>query len=216
MSEDIQEQLSALMDGELPREQTRFLLKRVEHDAALTGRWSRYHVVRYAIRRQDVAPVGEAFALRVMAAIEAEALPMAATGTAGRWLRWGSGGAIAAAVAVAALVSTRPGGEPSVGGSSIVSATSNPVLTTPATAFVAGGSDFRPPLLSVPAQPATASTSTLAQPASFDPRLESYLVRHYEATRASGQSGFAPYVLLVVPSRQASLPTQSESAGERR
>ncbi|MCE7931362.1 MAG: anti-anti-sigma factor, partial [Xanthomonadales bacterium PRO6] len=46
MSEDIREQLSALMDGELGRDERAFLLRRLEHDAELRSMWTRMHLVR--------------------------------------------------------------------------------------------------------------------------------------------------------------------------
>ena len=54
MNEHIDEQLSALMDGELERDQTRFVLRRASADTALPLRWERYHVTRQVLRRQDV------------------------------------------------------------------------------------------------------------------------------------------------------------------
>ena len=41
MNETTHEQLSALLDGELPRDELRFLLRRMDSDAALAQRWSR-------------------------------------------------------------------------------------------------------------------------------------------------------------------------------
>ncbi|MFN7137618.1 MAG: RseA family anti-sigma factor, partial [Thermomonas sp.] len=38
------EQLSALMDGMLPEDQTRFLLRRLQHDAELAGSWERWRI----------------------------------------------------------------------------------------------------------------------------------------------------------------------------
>ena len=38
------EQLSALMDGALPEDQTRFLLRRLQHDDELAGSWERWRI----------------------------------------------------------------------------------------------------------------------------------------------------------------------------
>ena len=43
MSQQIREQISALMDGELSRDETAFLLRRMEHEPALVTSWSRFH-----------------------------------------------------------------------------------------------------------------------------------------------------------------------------
>ncbi|HEY0181057.1 MAG TPA: hypothetical protein VGC30_15685, partial [Dokdonella sp.] len=59
--------------------------------------------------------------------------------------------------------------------------------------------EFHPPLLApdVPVAPASFGTQyEYVQPSAVDPRLQSYLLRHYQAVGGSGQSGFVPYVLL--------------------
>jgi sigma-E factor negative regulatory protein RseA len=112
MSEANREILSAGMDGELSREEIRFLLRRLEADSALANAWSRYHVGRDGLRGEALPPVSAGFADRVMAVIEAEAAPQAAPAVAPRrrWLHWSAGGAIAASVAVAALMVAQPAG----------------------------------------------------------------------------------------------------------
>ncbi|MEO6688925.1 MAG: sigma-E factor negative regulatory protein, partial [Dokdonella sp.] len=55
MNQHIHEQLSALMDGELERDETRFLLKRLATDQELPLRWGRYHLVRQSMRRQEMS-----------------------------------------------------------------------------------------------------------------------------------------------------------------
>jgi sigma-E factor negative regulatory protein RseA len=210
MSHPIDEHLSAFMDGELGRDETRFLLRRLEGDAPLAERWSRYHVARQVLRRQEVVSLRDGFAAAIMEQIEAEAAPQAARG--GQWLRWGSGGAIAAAVAVAALIVTKPvsGPEPAE------IATANPerapqaATTDPVPKVATSNPAFRTPLVpNSPIQTATASFGTdLTEPVSFDPRLTSYVIRHYEATGTTGQPDFVPYILLPV---QTPAPLQAEN-----
>ncbi len=109
MSETNREILSAGMDGELSREEMRFLLRRVEADASLAGAWSRYHTVRDRLRGEAHLAVSPDFASRVMAAIDAESVVVSAAPRR-RWLHWSAGGAIAASVAVAALMLSQPAG----------------------------------------------------------------------------------------------------------
>jgi sigma-E factor negative regulatory protein RseA len=107
MSESQREHLSAGIDGELAREELRFLLRRFEHDAELRGAWSRYHLARDGLRRQLPLVASDGFAARVEQAIAQES--RAAGGRrVPHWLRWSAGGAIAASVAVAALMIARP------------------------------------------------------------------------------------------------------------
>jgi sigma-E factor negative regulatory protein RseA len=106
MTEANMQNLSAAMDGELSREELRFLLRRFDHDASLMQVWTRYHVVSQGLRRQLPALAGDGFALRVMAAIAGERT--VAKSPRREWLRLSLGGAIAASVAVAALIVSQP------------------------------------------------------------------------------------------------------------
>jgi hypothetical protein len=51
------EQLSALMDGELPQAQASFLRRRLEHDAELREQWSRLHLASSCLRSHPVQPL---------------------------------------------------------------------------------------------------------------------------------------------------------------
>lgn len=101
------EQLSALMDGALPEDQTRFLLRRLQHDTELADSWDRWRIAAEAMR--GLAPgrhLPADFALRVSAALHGDSAAPAAQQAARSpgWLRWGSGVGMAAALAVVALM----------------------------------------------------------------------------------------------------------------
>jgi len=105
------EQLSALMDDALPADETRFLLRRLQHDAPLADCWERWRLAGEVMR--GLAPAQRLpadFAVRVGAALHGTApqaaLPRRAAQPA--WMRWGGGAAMAASLAVAALVLQRP------------------------------------------------------------------------------------------------------------
>ena len=104
------QQLSALMDGDLPPDQARFLLRRMEHDTELTGCWERWQLCGDALRGQAQAPAPAGFADRIALAIAAEPMRSAANSTSPRTrsnlARWG-GGALAASVAAIALFMVR-------------------------------------------------------------------------------------------------------------
>jgi len=109
------EQLSALMDGALPEDQTRFLLRRLQHDAALAGCWERWRTAADAMR--GVAParcLPADFASRITAALQ-EGAPLDAAARAearvAQRRRWGGGAALAAALATLAILGL-PAGEP--------------------------------------------------------------------------------------------------------
>ena len=206
MSQPIEEQLSAFMDGELGRDETRFLLRSAERDGGLVQRWTRYHLVRQTLRQQEVVALRADFARVIMTRLGEQAAPIARN----TWLRWGSGGAIAAAVAVTALMVTKPVTEPDI---TPVATTANPpraTATAPSrivpsnSAQIAATTPALPsPLVpNSPIQTTAASFgSDLTEPVVFDPRLQSYLVRHYEAVGSTSQPDFVPYVLLVQPAQ---------------
>jgi sigma-E factor negative regulatory protein RseA len=211
MSQQFEEQLSAFMDGELGRDETRFVLRRAESDSRLAARWSRYHVARQALRRQEIVAIRVDFASSIMAQLEAESAPQSARTP---WLRWGSGGAIAAAVAVAALMVTRPAEQPSP---APIAASTNPARTPQVAAIAAPSASseiaaanpaFQAPLVpNSPIQTTAAALSTdVTEPVGFDPRLQSYVIRHYQATGSTGQPDFVPYILLPVEPRKAEAP----------
>lgn len=105
------EQLSALMDGALPPDQTRFLLRRLQHDAPLAECWERWRLTGEVMR--GLAPAQRLpadFAARVGAALygEVAATPQAGVARTPAWLRWGGGVAMAASLAVVALMARQP------------------------------------------------------------------------------------------------------------
>lgn len=105
------QQLSALVDGELPTDEARFLLRRLEHDGELSGCQERWQLLGDALRGRACAPAPAGFELKVREAIAAEArqMPPASERQARRagWRRWGGGAALAASVAAVALFMAR-------------------------------------------------------------------------------------------------------------
>lgn len=216
MNEQIREQLSALMDGELDADQTRFVLARANGDAELVQRWARYQLAGQALRREAMPPLRAGFADAVMAAITASP---ARQPLGQRLLRWGAGGAIAASVALAALVVTRPAGEAPGTAPAALVRTPSAALNAPAIAVAPaaattttfGRGEAAPPLLLVPnapldAAPASFGMETLLGPA-LDPRCANAgCVRHPPATAS------APSVLLLAPAAREG----AEAAGNAR
>jgi sigma-E factor negative regulatory protein RseA len=202
MNQEIKQQLSALIDGELERDQTRFLLKRMQADDELSQCWSRWHAAGESLRGQGITPLRLDFAQRIAQTLEAEAAPRRPA--MAPLLRWAGGIAVAASVALAALLAVDPGAGPAPVAPPLAAAPA-PVPSATPPAEVAPSpyreQDLRPPLL-LDAQTVSASeTSPYATTVRLDPRIESYLVRHNEATAMQGR-GFVPYVTLVTPLRE--------------
>jgi sigma-E factor negative regulatory protein RseA len=107
MSEQIREQVSAFLDGELPDSETELLLKRLTRDGELRVSFGRYALIGEALRGTNRCLLTRGFAGRVNLAIDGEALPAgvhAPLRRAPRWWRPFAGAAVAASVAAVAIV----------------------------------------------------------------------------------------------------------------
>lgn len=107
MSEQIREQVSAFLDGELPASETELLLKRLARDAELRDSFGRYALIGEAMRGTAPGTLTRGFAGRVNGAIDGE--PGVAVGDTvperpQRWWRPIAGAAVAAGVAAVAVV----------------------------------------------------------------------------------------------------------------
>ena len=180
MNEELDSQLSAMFDDELPEAECQLLARRLSRDDALKARWRRYAVMGAAVRSSERGVRLETnLAARVSAVISAEpALTGAAvvgerSGKRGafRWWQPIAGGAIAAGVAALSVLWIRA--QAPVGGDALIA--QNPAPTT----------------LSSPAN-GTANVSstdnTYVVPANVEPRttlvpqaeLANYVVAHSE------------------------------------
>jgi sigma-E factor negative regulatory protein RseA len=107
MSEQIREQVSAFLDGELPNSETELLLKRLTRDSELRESFGRFALIGEAIRGTSRGPLTKGFSGRVNLAIDGELLPVnghVPQGRGPRWWRPFAGAAVAASVAVVAVV----------------------------------------------------------------------------------------------------------------
>ncbi len=78
MTDQIKEQLSTFLDGELPDQETALLLKRLERDDDLRGALSRYSLIGAVLRSDGDVPAARQVAARVSAAIAREPVRMSA------------------------------------------------------------------------------------------------------------------------------------------
>ena len=163
------EQLSALLDGELPADEIPMAVRRVGRDGELRQAAERYSLIGDAMR--DDLPAGRPANLveRVRVAIEASPGPTAAAAASdtsrARLLKYGSGFAVAASVALVALVAL-PGGQqqqaepPALSATDVASPvpeqrmTIQPVFTRPAggapdrlTRYYVNHSEFAPAVI---------------------------------------------------------------------
>ncbi|MFZ5657416.1 MAG: sigma-E factor negative regulatory protein [Pseudomonadota bacterium] len=154
---DDRESLSALFDGEVHGEARLFALRRLSHDAAWQGQCGRWQLIGDAMRRQAPLAAPSGFAARVATAVAAQAASVAVQAPAparaasrGR-MRWIGGGALAASVALALVVTSLQTAREPRGRTGAVVA-SSPVAT-PAAGPAAPAVAIEPPAVAIPAAP---------------------------------------------------------------
>jgi sigma-E factor negative regulatory protein RseA len=106
MSDQSKQNISQLMDGELSRDCSRFLLKRMNHDGDFRQSWNHYHVLRSAVQQDGQAPLMHNLGSRVVQRLQSDSVSLADSKKSGRgWLKAMTGSAIAASVALLAVMS---------------------------------------------------------------------------------------------------------------
>lgn len=184
MTEETREHLSALVDGEISRETSRFLVRRLGTDEELRATWTRYHLIRDCLRHQDGSMAGADLSDRVSKAL-VDDLPMQKPRThPARWLKPAAGLAIAASVALMAVVAVGPG----VPGTSQQS--NGLVEQSQTTPFVSPQG--------LTAAPSSSQASFSGNANYSDQKMNSYLLRHYQASGATGGKSFVTLVPIVV------------------
>src|ERR1700679_2591101 len=114
MSEQIREQVSAFLDGELPNSETELLLKRLTRDGELRESFGRYALIGEAVRGGTLSLMTKGFAGRVDLAIDGEPIPANGHIPQSRAPRWWrpfatafATAAVAAGVAAVAVVAVQ-------------------------------------------------------------------------------------------------------------
>jgi negative regulator of sigma E activity len=143
MTEPVNEQLSACLDGELPPAQLDLLLKRLERTPELREALGRYTVIGEALRHSKPAIASRSFADKVMGAIDQEPATERRAPRVSpvvlRRLRPVAGFGIAATVAAIAVFSAQQSGvtpdsvatnEPAVAPSAVVAQSTDYVVPT--------------------------------------------------------------------------------------
>lgn len=211
MTEKVNEQISALVDGELGSEEQEFLLRRLVQDQELQRKWNRYHLISDALQNHLPSKMDAGLAALVSNELEKEdgfqedgqfselqrsELQGSSSQKKG-WVKSGmksvAGLSIAASVAVISIVGiqqynasqTNNGVEP-VTISSAFSSTSSPVTFEKKLAAVTG-SDVSPVYIRV-----SGTRWNLDRPG-IGSRLNSYLVNHNEYVSTTNLQGMVHY-----------------------
>jgi negative regulator of sigma E activity len=113
MTDQIREQMSALLDGELSPDEFGLLVRRMERDAELRRTFGAYVLTGELLRSPGGVTASPAFASRVSAAIDAgdaatRATPFEPVRARVRWRRPLAAAAVAASAALAAVLLVEP------------------------------------------------------------------------------------------------------------
>ena len=126
MTDRINEQISAFLDGELPGGEIGLLARRMERDAELRRAFGSYVLAGEVLRSPGGITAGRDFAARVSAAIDSSNQETSdkapAPSRAPRWARPAFATAVAASAALAAVLLVRPdmrGGEAITAGNEV-------------------------------------------------------------------------------------------------
>lgn len=109
MTDQIREQISALLDGELASGEISLLVRRMERDAELRRVFGSYVLAGESLRTPGGLTASTGFAARVSAALDADAASVPASPAAERpaprrWMRPFAAAAVAAGAAAAAIL----------------------------------------------------------------------------------------------------------------
>ena len=204
MTDALNEQLSACLDGELPPAELDLLLKRVGREAELRAAIGRYSLIGEAMRAERPAVASSDFASKVMAALAAEPAqvqspaavvrpkvvqapatprPAKISPAALRYLRPAAGMAIAAGVAAVAVLTMQPMGQPDIVPVNVpLVAANQPVANEPAVVTDTESGYVVP----------TSTSSSAFIPAT---RLTNYVVAHSEYSSPLGRRSVLSGVL---------------------
>jgi sigma-E factor negative regulatory protein RseA len=198
MSEQIREQVSAFLDGELPDTETELLLKRLTRDGELRESFGRYALIGEALRGAGSQILTRGFASRVNLAIDgepAQATPHAQPARASRWWRPLAGVTVAAGVAAVAIgalqqraISPRISGTAPATAQNVAAPLKTAALGQPA---LQGGGGPREPISYVVPAASTEAPSTIT-PA----RLTNYVFAHSKYSSVLGQRGVLADLLI--------------------
>lgn len=168
MANSVDEQISALMDGELSEREFPGVLEHLRKNPELAGRWQRYHLIRDALHGTLPEHVDVDLSARIRDALRDEPVVLAPPRKKWDfrpWLRQAAGMAIAASVAAIAILTFQ-------------------VMNDESPTMAAG-------------EQATVEEMVAHQPMQTAPRLDAYLVNHNEHSVSTGMHGMLPYVRIV-------------------
>jgi sigma-E factor negative regulatory protein RseA len=218
MSEQIREQVSAFLDGELPNSETELLLKRLTRDPELRESFGRFALIGEALRGASSDVLTRSFASRVNHAIDGEPVVQTPVQSARvkHWWRPAAGVAVAAGVATVAIVALQQRAIVPIAArqNSTVAQNAPAARSTPAAqitpAVRVAGAAHEPLSYTVPASSPEPAAATA--PA----RLTNYVFAHSKYSSGLGQRGVLADLLIEDDGLQVPPPAQPSESPEVR
>ncbi len=138
MSDKSKQNISELMDGELPNDCSRFLLKRMQSDEQLQSSWNNYHMLRSCLQQEHDAPLMDNLGAAVVKQLNAgvESIDTAAPNRFSGWMKTLAGASIAASVALVAVFTFNQDDLNSVQNSPVYAKTSQQFINPPNASMV--------------------------------------------------------------------------------
>jgi sigma-E factor negative regulatory protein RseA len=190
MTNQSDERISSLVDGELDEQERRRTLTAMEADAGLRRQWERYHLASDALRNNLPQAIDTGFAGRVMAALKDEptvlapppSKPAAAHAPLSKRL---AGVAVAASVAAVAVLGVQ-------------TMYRDDAAMNPQQQLAKAAPGRNSEVLQVAETPANLARTLPAQSVHhFDPYLNKYLLDHNQQAARMGIQGVMPYARIV-------------------
>jgi sigma-E factor negative regulatory protein RseA len=190
MSEQIREQVSAFLDGELPNSETELLLKRLTRDPELRESFGRFALIGEALRGASSSALSRGFASRVNHAIDGEPVVQAPVASARvrHWWRPLAGVTVAAGVATVAIVALQQ--RAIAPGLRVATSAAPQVRQTLTAAQITPGAQITPAVRTTAAAPEALSYTV--PPA----RLTNYVFAHSKYSSALAQRGVLADLLI--------------------
>ena len=199
MSEQIREQVSAFLDGELPDTETELLLKRLTRDGELRESFGRYALIGEGLRGAGSQILTRGFASRVNLAIDGEPAQVTAHSQPAREPRWWrpiAGVTVAAGVAAVAIVALQQRSiSPHLNGAAMTAQNVTAPLKTAAAApsqLPLQGAGGPREALSYTVPAASSDAPSAIAPA----RLTNYVFAHSKYSSGLGQRGLLTDLLI--------------------
>jgi sigma-E factor negative regulatory protein RseA len=207
MTKQIDEQISAFMDGELHESEHANIIQQICRDDESLNRWQRYHLISDSLRNNLPPAIDNQFAQSVMKALENEPTIFAPAALKHKSTvkRKIAGVAMAASVAAVAVIGVQTMNQTKEVAPSLAEMPSTDqyvrmeqLATTSAIQSTPPAITLTPNIPAMKASDSVSSDAQMTQMYKYHPQLDKYLLNHNQHTLGSRVLGVMPYARIVV------------------